>query len=60
MELRALAIMDQIEGHPVLFRRDREVVQTANSAVEAWVYWGPEELSEDEQLIASGDWFDRG
>jgi gamma-glutamylcyclotransferase (GGCT)/AIG2-like uncharacterized protein YtfP len=60
VEARALAMMDQIEGHPVFFRREREVVQTANSAVEAWVYWGPEELPADKQLIVGGDWFDRG
>ncbi len=60
VEPSALAMMDRIEGHPAFFRRRREVVQTANSTVDAWVYWGPENLPEGKQRIASGDWFERG
>ncbi len=59
VEPRALAMMDQIEGHPVFFRRQREMVRTEEGSVEAWVYWGPEKLPEDKRRIASGDWFER-
>ncbi len=59
VEAAALAIMDQIEGHPTFFRRSRVAVNTENGPVEAWVYWAPEGITLGKRRIGSGDWFQR-
>jgi gamma-glutamylcyclotransferase (GGCT)/AIG2-like uncharacterized protein YtfP len=54
----ALALMDQIEGHPEFFHRTQETVHTEAGPTTAWVYWGPEELVTGKDRIPSGDWFE--
>ena len=56
---RGVAMMDQIEGHPNFFRRERVQVETEGGPVEAWIYWGPENLAARSPQIESGDWFER-
>lgn len=55
----AIALTDQIEGHPDLFTRKQCEVQTTTGSVEAWVYWGSDSLATGKPLIQSGDWFRR-
>jgi gamma-glutamylcyclotransferase (GGCT)/AIG2-like uncharacterized protein YtfP len=52
----ALAVMDQIEGHPQFFRRARAWVCAEEDPVQAWVYWAPASLVEGKPRIACGDW----
>ncbi|MBN1178411.1 MAG: gamma-glutamylcyclotransferase, partial [Anaerolineae bacterium] len=59
VEPRGVAMMDMIEGHPHFFHRGRVRVDTADGPVEAWIYWGPEDLAAQCPLIPSGDWFER-
>lgn len=55
----ALPIADRIEGHPSYYRRAQVHVQTANGAVDAWIYWAPPGLTTGRQRITNGDWFQR-
>ena len=57
-----LETTDQIEGHPDFYTRRIESIELEDgTAVDAWVYWAPVELSDGVgyPVIASGDWFDR-
>jgi gamma-glutamylcyclotransferase (GGCT)/AIG2-like uncharacterized protein YtfP len=54
----AVALMDQIEGHPEFFHRTQVTVHTGAGPTTAWVYWGPEELVAENPRIPSGDWFE--
>ena len=54
----ALALMDQIEGHPAFFHRTEVAAQTEAGPVTVWVYWAPEELVAEKDSIPGGDWFE--
>ena len=57
-----LAITDKIEGHPDFYeRRVASINLDDGETVEAWVYWAPDSLLDDQDnpRIESGDWFDR-
>lgn len=56
----ALSIADEIEGHPDFYVRQLEVVRLSDGPDrQAWVYWMPDELIGQGDVIESGDWFDR-
>jgi gamma-glutamylcyclotransferase (GGCT)/AIG2-like uncharacterized protein YtfP len=56
----ALDILDQHEGHPHFFYRERVHVETAHGPVEAWIYYAPESLTNGHCLISNGNWLRRG
>jgi gamma-glutamylcyclotransferase (GGCT)/AIG2-like uncharacterized protein YtfP len=56
----AVLIMDQIEGHPTFYRRERVRVQTDDGPELAWIYWAPEGITAGRRSIPAGDWFRRG
>ncbi|NUM46989.1 MAG: gamma-glutamylcyclotransferase [Anaerolineales bacterium] len=56
----ALDILDQHEGHPHFFYRERVHVETAQGIVEAWIYYAPESLINGHCPIPNGDWLRRG
>lgn len=56
----AIHILDQHEGHPHFFYRERVRVEIAQGAVEAWIYFAPESLINDHCPISNGDWLRRG
>lgn len=55
----AVPIADRIEGHPTFYRRAAVMVQTAQGAATAWIYWSPPGLTTGRQRITNGDWFTR-
>lgn len=55
----ALNIVDQIEGHPHFFHREKAIVQLSEGEKEAWVYFAPESLAAGQPQIPSGDWLAR-
>ena len=59
LDAAALPIADRIEGHPTFYQRARAVVETAEGACEAWVYWAPTGILVGRRRIESGDWFQR-
>ena len=56
----ALDNLDQIEGHPHFFYRERIVAQTPEGKKEAWIYYAPDTLTAGQCLIPNGDWLRRG
>ncbi|GAB4578797.1 MAG: hypothetical protein Fur0022_15340 [Anaerolineales bacterium] len=56
----ALDILDQHEGHPHFFYREKIIAHTANGPIEAWIYYAPESLTNGHCLIPNGDWLRRG
>lgn len=56
----ALDVMDQIEGHPEFFRREKVRVFTESGTAQAWVYWAPRGLTTGRSVIGNGDWLQRG
>jgi gamma-glutamylcyclotransferase (GGCT)/AIG2-like uncharacterized protein YtfP len=55
----ALPLMDRIEGHPDLFRRERVTVRTGAGPAAAWIYWARPEMVAGKPLIPGGDWLAR-
>ena len=55
---RVLAEMDQIEGHPLMYRRQRVDVEFRNSEwVQAWMYVGADpKMFVDGSILMDGDW----
>ncbi len=56
----ALEILDQIEGHPHFFYRERITAETEHGTMDAWIYYAPESLTNGHCLIPNGDWLRRG
>ena len=52
----AFEVLDPLEGHPEVYRRERVRVRTEGGDVEAWIYWAPEELSLTGVRIEDGNW----
>jgi gamma-glutamylcyclotransferase (GGCT)/AIG2-like uncharacterized protein YtfP len=55
----AFAILDPLEGHPHIYKRKLEKVETENGIVEAWIYWAPEDMISAGLHIKNGDWLYR-
>jgi len=56
----ALDMLDQIEGHPHFFYRERVTAETPYGNVKAWIYYAPESLINGHCPIPNGDWLRRG
>jgi len=56
---KALYIMDQIEGHPDFFLRDKVIVSTDAGPLSAWIYWAPPDMVAGSPIIQNGDWLKR-
>lgn len=55
----AIDILDQHEGHPHFFYRERVTVETETERLEAWIYFAPEFLTNGHCTIPNGDWLRR-
>ena len=55
----AFRILDPLEGHPDLYRRELVTVETDADARRAWVYWAAADLAETGTRIENGDWLHR-
>ena len=60
IEPEAFEVLDPLEGHPEIYRRERVAVRTEEGVVEAWIYWAPEELALMGTRIETGDWLGEG
>jgi gamma-glutamylcyclotransferase (GGCT)/AIG2-like uncharacterized protein YtfP len=56
----AIEILDHFEGHPHFFYRERINAETPSGAMEAWIYYAPESLTNGHCTIPNGDWLRRG
>ena len=59
LDAQALAITDQIEGHPKFFKREKIEVEASLGKTKAWIYWAPRGLVIGMRPIPCGDWFRR-
>jgi gamma-glutamylcyclotransferase (GGCT)/AIG2-like uncharacterized protein YtfP len=55
----AFEVLDPLEGHPEVYRREGVRVRTEAGEVQAWIYWAPEELAQMGDRIENGDWLSR-
>ncbi len=55
----AFELLDPLEGHPEMYRRERVRVRTEADEVEAWIYWAPEDLALTGLRVQNGDWLSK-
>jgi gamma-glutamylcyclotransferase (GGCT)/AIG2-like uncharacterized protein YtfP len=55
----AFEVLDPLEGHPDVYRRERVRVRADGGEVEAWIYWAPEELALSGTRVEEGEWLDK-
>jgi gamma-glutamylcyclotransferase (GGCT)/AIG2-like uncharacterized protein YtfP len=59
LEPDVFSLLDPLEGHPEVFRREQVVANTPEGPVEAWIYWAPADLTAGREKISGGDWLHR-